>query len=199
MTGTGALSIGVAAAVGPQLAARLAPAVEAAGFHALWVNDTPGNDALAVLAAAARETESLVLATGVVPVDRRPPAEILDRVSALALPEDRLLLGIGSGGRREGALALVADAAAADRIRDFSRADGDRIDLGQVDADPTLAEDQAFTFLAAGAFTGVAGQLHYLHAGGNTFVEGDTDGDGAADFVIRPDGPHTLAAGDFVL
>lgn len=121
MTGTGALSIGVAAAVGPELAARLAPAIEAAGFHALWVNDTPGNDALAVLAAAARETESLVLATGVVPVDRRPPAEILDRVSALALPEDRLLLGIGSGGRREGALALVADAAAALRAGSSAR------------------------------------------------------------------------------
>nr|BFF12158.1 hypothetical protein GCM10025699_34610 [Microbacterium flavescens] len=56
---TGALSIGVAAAVGADVAARLAPAVEAAGFHALWVNDTPGNDALAVLAAPrARPTRS---------------------------------------------------------------------------------------------------------------------------------------------
>ncbi|WP_214466513.1 LLM class flavin-dependent oxidoreductase [Microbacterium flavescens] len=118
---TGALSIGVAAAVGADVAARLAPAVEAAGFHALWVNDTPGNDALAVLAAAARETDALVLATGVLPVDRRPPAEILDRVSSLGLPEDRLVLGIGSGGRGEGALARVTDAAAALRSATAAR------------------------------------------------------------------------------
>lgn len=109
---TGALSIGIAAAVGPATAARLAPAIEAAGLHALWVNDTPGHDALEVLAAAARETESLVLATGVLPVDRRRSDEIIDRIAALGLPEDRLVLGIGSGARREGALALVTDAAA---------------------------------------------------------------------------------------
>ena len=109
---TGALSIGVAAAVGPALAARLAPVVETAGLHALWVNDTPGHDALEVLAAAARETEALVLATGVLPVDRRGPDEILDRIAALGLPEERLVLGIGSGARREGALSLVTDAAA---------------------------------------------------------------------------------------
>jgi Ca2+-binding RTX toxin-like protein len=88
---------------------------------------------------------------------------------------------------------------AADRIKDFSQADGDRIDLGLVDADATLAADQAFAFIGSGAFTGVAGQLHYLQAGGNTFVEGDTDGDGSADFVIRLDGLVSLAAGDFVL
>ena len=106
------VSIGVAAAVGPDLAARLAPAIESAGLRALWVNDTPGHDALEVLAAAARETESLVLATGVLPVDRRTPAEILERVASLGLPEERLMLGIGSGALREGALARVTDAAA---------------------------------------------------------------------------------------
>lgn len=110
---TAALSIGVAAAIGAELAGRLAPAVEAAGFHALWVNDVPGHDALEVLAAAARSTERLVLATGVLPVDRRQPAEILARVDVLGLPPDRLVLGIGSGAGSSGALARVTDAAAA--------------------------------------------------------------------------------------
>ncbi len=118
---TGALSIGVAAAVGPRLAERLAPAVEAAGLHALWVNDVPGHDALEVLAAAARTTERLVLATGVLPVDRRPPAEILARVAALGLPPERLVLGIGAGAERSGALARVTDAAAALRAGTTAR------------------------------------------------------------------------------
>ena len=110
---TGALSIGVAAAAGAGIAARIAPDIEAAGLHALWVNDTPGHDALEVLAAAARVTDRLVLATGVLPVDRRSPAEILDRVSALGLPVERLVIGIGSGSGSAGALDRVRDAAAA--------------------------------------------------------------------------------------
>lgn len=118
---TAVLSVGVAAAVGAGLAERLAPQVEAAGLHALWVNDVPGHDALEVLAAAARTTERLVLATGVLPVDRRAPGEILARVDALGLPPDRLILGIGSGAGASGALARVTDAAAALRAATTAR------------------------------------------------------------------------------
>jgi alkanesulfonate monooxygenase SsuD/methylene tetrahydromethanopterin reductase-like flavin-dependent oxidoreductase (luciferase family) len=74
-----------------------------------------------VLAASARTTERLVLATGVLPVDRRPPAEILARVEALGLPPERLVLGIGSGVGRSGALARVTDAAAALRAGTTAR------------------------------------------------------------------------------
>ncbi|MGL1765637.1 hypothetical protein ACSTIQ_00010, partial [Vibrio parahaemolyticus] len=66
--------------------------------------------ALAALAAAARVTRTLHLATGVVPVDRRPAAQIAAEVASLALPLDRLTLGIGSGIATEGALARVGDA-----------------------------------------------------------------------------------------
>ena len=59
MTNRGVVSIGVAAGVGPEVVGWLAPAVEDAGFHALWVNDVPGADALRVLAAAARITDHL--------------------------------------------------------------------------------------------------------------------------------------------
>jgi alkanesulfonate monooxygenase SsuD/methylene tetrahydromethanopterin reductase-like flavin-dependent oxidoreductase (luciferase family) len=105
---TASVSIGVAGALGPAAIARIATAVEAAGFHALWVNDTPGADSLAAIAAAAAVTDRLVLATGVVPVDRRSPAEIL--AAARDLPADRIVIGIGSGGTRTGAVALVHDA-----------------------------------------------------------------------------------------
>ena len=103
------VSIGVAGLLGPAAVGRIASAVEAAGFHALWVNDTPGGDALAALAGAAEATEHLVLATGVVAVDRRPVESLTAAVAAL--PQDRLVLGIGSGQARVGALALVKDAA----------------------------------------------------------------------------------------
>ena len=76
MTQRATVSLGVAASIGPESAAQLAPLVEAAGFRALWVNDTPGADALEVLAAAARTTQRLILATGVLPIDRRSVAQI---------------------------------------------------------------------------------------------------------------------------
>jgi alkanesulfonate monooxygenase SsuD/methylene tetrahydromethanopterin reductase-like flavin-dependent oxidoreductase (luciferase family) len=107
---TGALSIGVAGALGPDAVARIAVAAERAGLHALWVNDTPDGDALAALAAAARVTSSLTLATGVIPVDRRDPADIAR--AAADIPAERLVVGIGSGAARVGALDRVADAVA---------------------------------------------------------------------------------------
>ena len=111
MTERAVVSIGVGAAIGPALVARLAPAIEAAGFHALWVNDVPGADSLAVLAAAAGTTTRLTLAAGVIPVDRRPAGRIAVEVDEHGLPQERLVLGIGSGGATVGALQLVGDAA----------------------------------------------------------------------------------------
>ncbi len=111
MTQRALVSLGVAASVGPDLAAHLAPHAEEAGFHALWVNDTPGADALAVLEAAALTTRRLTLATGVLPVDRRSAAQIAARVESARLPQDRLVLGIGSGQAKGGVLDLVRDAA----------------------------------------------------------------------------------------
>ncbi|WP_278102116.1 LLM class flavin-dependent oxidoreductase [Microbacterium proteolyticum] len=108
----GVVSIGLAGSLGPDAVAGIAPAVEAAGFHTLWINDTPDGDALAALAAAARVTKTLRLATGVVPVDRRSATEIAAEVASLALPRDRLTLGIGSGMAKEGALARVREAIA---------------------------------------------------------------------------------------
>jgi Ca2+-binding RTX toxin-like protein len=87
----------------------------------------------------------------------------------------------------------------ADRITDFSQAQGDRVDLSALDANSGVAGDQAFSFIGAGAFTGVAGQLHYVGSGGQTVISGDVNGDSAADFNIVLTGALSPVAGDFVL
>jgi RTX calcium-binding nonapeptide repeat (4 copies) len=93
--------------------------------------------------------------------------------------------------------ALATDAprgGAPETIRDFSRTEGDVIDLSLIDADTTAAGDQAFTFRGGGAFTGTPGELRY--AGGTLW--GDVDGDARPDFVIRLAGAPDLGAADLV-
>jgi alkanesulfonate monooxygenase SsuD/methylene tetrahydromethanopterin reductase-like flavin-dependent oxidoreductase (luciferase family) len=111
------VSIGVAGTLGSDLIARLAPVVERAGFHGLWVNDLPGGDALTGARAAASVTDRLLLGTGVVPIDRKDAAAILDDLDGL--PERRLRIGIGSGGMRS---PLAAMGEAVDALRTGSRA-----------------------------------------------------------------------------
>lgn len=91
-----------------------------------------------------------------------------------------------------------ATASTADRIHDFGDADGDRISLRLIDADAATIGDQAFAFIGAAAFTGAAGQLRYEQIAGNTYVQGDMDGDATADFWIRVDGLHALGSDDFI-
>lgn len=55
---------------------------------------------------AAEVTDSIRLAVGVLPLDRQRPARIAARVAELGLPNDRLTLGVGSGGATRG-LELV--------------------------------------------------------------------------------------------
>ena len=95
--------------------------------------------------------------------------------------------------------AHSAVGANADRITDFSHAQGDRIDLTAIDASTGAAGDQAFAFLGTGAYTGVAGQLRYSVVGGVTTIAGDINGDKASDFHIQLTGAVNLVAGDFVL
>ncbi len=56
----------------------------------------------------------------------------------------------------------------ADTIVDFSHADAEKIQLNLVDADTNEAGDQAFAWIGAGAFTGVAGEPHYVLSGLDT-------------------------------
>ena len=88
----------------------------------------------------------------------------------------------------------------ADRITDFTLAHADRNDLSLVDADTSSAgSDEAFTFIGSAAFSGVAGELRTTVITGNTYVQGDTNGDAAADFWIRVDGVVALTATQFTL
>jgi len=103
---TGVLSLGLAGSVDHDLLRAIGPRLEAAGFHALWLNDTPAGDALAALAVVAEVTSTLTLATGVLPFDRRPAHEIVAALERHRLPFDRLVLGVGSGsGSRVGVVA----------------------------------------------------------------------------------------------
>ena len=97
------------------------------------------------------------------------------------------------------AFADVASGATHDSIADFTHADADKIDLSAIDANAGVAGDQAFAFIGAGAFTHVAGQLHYVvNPSGGVFLSGDMDGDGNADFTIDVHGAAALVAGDIV-
>jgi VCBS repeat-containing protein len=83
----------------------------------------------------------------------------------------------------------------ADRIVDFQTG-LDRIDLRTIDANEGRRGNQNFAWVDAAdlgaAFTGKAGQLRFVDGR----LEGDTDGDGRADFHIKV--LHTLAAADVI-
>ena len=89
-------------------------------------------------------------------------------------------------------------AATRDVITDFQHTFDD-IDLSTIDARASLAGNNAFAFIGTKAFTGVEGQLHYRYEGTDTIVEGDVNGDRAADFQIQLNGHLTLGAIDFML
>ncbi len=101
---------GVAGALPHDVIRTLAPAAEAAGYQTFWVNDTPQGDGLAALRVAAEVTTGVRLGVGVIPLDRQPAETIARRVVELDLPQDRLILGIGSG-KPEGGLARVREGA----------------------------------------------------------------------------------------
>jgi Ca2+-binding RTX toxin-like protein len=84
-----------------------------------------------------------------------------------------------------------------DRIIDFNRAEGDRIDLSRIDPS-TAAGDQAFTFGGGSFIGGGVASVRVTTSGGDTIVQADT-GDGVADFTITLTGVIALVASDFLL
>lgn len=111
---------------------------------------------------------------------------------------DQFLGGAGNDVFRFDALG-DSSVGSPDLIFDFSRSQGDRISVTNIDADLATAGNQNFAFLGANAFTGVAGQLRYERAGGYTFVLADADGDGVADFQLQINGELNLYSSDFLL
>jgi Ca2+-binding RTX toxin-like protein len=116
--------------------------------------------------------------------------------------DDILAGGAGNDTLTGGANAdrfVFADGGGVDTITDFSTAQGDQIDLTGIDANTTVAGDQAFTFIGTAAFHNVAGELRYVVVGANVTVTGDTNGDGVADFTLNLTGVSSLTSSDFLL
>jgi Ca2+-binding RTX toxin-like protein len=82
-----------------------------------------------------------------------------------------------------------------DLISDFSRAEGDRVDLATIDANTRLSGDQAFAFIGGASFGRIAGQLRFA-AG---VLQADVNGDARADMEIAIQGVSALLAVDFLL
>jgi serralysin len=85
-----------------------------------------------------------------------------------------------------------------DTLGDFVHG-ADRISLRSIDASTRATGNQAFTFIGTQGFHKVAGELKVYHSGGHTYLAGDVNGDGAADFTIKALGAHSFAKADFVL
>jgi Ca2+-binding RTX toxin-like protein len=103
--------------------------------------------------------------------------------------EDTFFFAAGDSAKKMGS---------ADVIYGFNRAD-DLIGLELFDANSNKNGDQDFSFIGGKDFSGKAGQLRVEIINLQTYVFGDTDGNGKADFAIHLDGSYSLKANDFLL
>jgi len=94
--------------------------------------------------------------------------------------------GLGNDTLTGGAGADVfvfTDLGGRDTIVDFER-NIDKLDLRSLDAVAGGTANEAFSWIGDTAFTGTAGQLRSYVDQGSTYIAGDTNGDGVADFSI---------------
>ncbi|MBA2776106.1 MAG: LLM class flavin-dependent oxidoreductase, partial [Chloroflexia bacterium] len=75
---TSKFGFGITGALDLDVVRAIAARAEDIGIDSLWSNDTPGGDSLARLEVAAEVTSRLILATGVIPVDRKSASAILE-------------------------------------------------------------------------------------------------------------------------
>jgi serralysin len=107
----------------------------------------------------------------------------------------------GSGG--DTFIFLLGDSSAAsgqhDRITDFISG-ADRIDLSGYDAISSTGSYDQFKFISTSAFHGTAGELNYFYnsSTGVTTLQGDTNGDGGADFAIDLAGNIAVTQADLI-
>jgi Ca2+-binding RTX toxin-like protein len=71
-----------------------------------------------------------------------------------------------------------------DYITDFSRSQGDKIDLSKIDAKTAISGNQAFSFIGTAEFSSLKGELRYDEFGGDAYIEADVNGDAVADFEL---------------
>ncbi len=81
----------------------------------------------------------------------------------------------------------------------------DDIDLRTIDSSSRNLGNNAFKFIGTAVFHKQAGELRYVisdkagTAADRTYVLGEVNGDGAADFIVSLKGLKHLAASDFIL
>ena len=88
-----------------------------------------------------------------------------------------------------------------DVITDFSKTQGDKIDLSTLDANGATTTNEAFsgTFVSSSTAFTAAGQLKFVSSGSNGFLYGNTDADSDAEFAIQLIGVTTFTSSDVVL
>lgn len=109
---------------------------------------------------------------------------------------------IGGAGADRFVFESYADARvkgkAVETIADFDAAEGDVIDLSQIDASRIASGDQPF-FLGKARFSGRAGEIVQHSGKGGWWIEADADGDGIADMRIVLSGVTAPVSADHFL
>jgi Ca2+-binding RTX toxin-like protein len=87
-----------------------------------------------------------------------------------------------------------------DIVTDLNRAEGDLLGLSLMDADETVAGNQAFTFIGDASIPFTApGQISFAHVGTDTQILLNTNADPTVDGIIQVSGIHAVDASWFVL
>ena len=86
-----------------------------------------------------------------------------------------------------------------DQLLDFRAYERDKIDISGIDANSQSQQDDAFAFIEDDPFSGSAGELRYSASEGVTYLYGDVNGDGEADFGLELLGVSSLSVDDIVL
>ena len=75
----------------------------------------------------------------------------------------------------------------------------DKIDLSSIDANPSLAGNQAFQFVGSAGFSLPGGEVRLANFDGATLVMVDNDGDSTPEMLFLLHGVTGLTADDFIL
>jgi alkanesulfonate monooxygenase SsuD/methylene tetrahydromethanopterin reductase-like flavin-dependent oxidoreductase (luciferase family) len=102
--------IGVPGALGAQAIGNLAVLAEQSGYRSFWFNCVaPHAEPVALLDAALAVTDRIDIGTGVIPLAGYPPASLAAELAHGRADDPRVILGVGSGGARQGSLDRVRD------------------------------------------------------------------------------------------
>ena len=108
------------------------------------------------------------------------------------------IMGGGANILTELAISNSSTESGVDNVAGFDPSK-DVIDLSRIDANPTVAGIQSFTYIGTAAFSGAGAQVRYQISGGTTTVQAKLAGNSSADLTINIAGAIPLSAADFAL